>query len=76
MNIRIQSYGTSFNFYVPFFCKAQTEVSRRTKLTTTDGANVYDILEKGLQDLMDMCDVVTEKFIIAREEFSADKMQA
>ena len=38
-------------------------------------ANVYDILEKGLQDLMDMCDVVTEKFTLARDEYRANQMQ-
>ena len=37
---------------------------------------MYDILEKGLQDLMDMCDVVTEKFVIARDEYRADKLEA
>jgi len=30
---------------------------------------VFDVLEKGLQDLMDMLDVVEEKFIIARDNF-------
>jgi DNA-directed RNA polymerase I and III subunit RPAC2 len=57
-------------------CEGKMLLVRRTKLTITDGANVHDILEKGLQDLMDMCDVVTEKFTIARDEFRADKMQA
>jgi DNA-directed RNA polymerase I and III subunit RPAC2 len=33
-------------------------------------------LDKGLQDLMDMCDVVTEKFIVAREEYHNNKMQS
>lgn len=33
-------------------------------------------MDKGLQDLMDMCDVVTEKFIVARDEYRANKMQA
>ena len=36
-----------------------------------DDASVYDVLEKGLNDLMDLCDVVTEKFTIARDEFRA-----
>jgi len=38
--------------------------------------DVFDILEKGLQDLMDMCDVVTEKFTVAREEFHNNQMQS
>lgn len=47
------------------------------KLTRpSDGASVYTVLEKGLQDLMDMCDIVQEKFVIARDEFKADKMQS
>jgi DNA-directed RNA polymerase I and III subunit RPAC2 len=35
---------------------------------------VYDVLDKGLQDLMAMCDVVEEKFITSRDEF-VNKMQ-
>lgn len=33
-----------------------------------DGKNVQDILEKGLDDLMDLCDVVIEKFEEAKTE--------
>jgi DNA-directed RNA polymerase I and III subunit RPAC2 len=36
-----------------------------------DDVNVQDVLEKGLNDLMDMCDVVVEKFEAARDEFKA-----
>jgi hypothetical protein len=39
--------------------------------TRTDGVNVQDVLEKGLNDLMDLCDVVIEKFTISRDEFKA-----
>ena len=35
----------------------------------TDGTTVYDALEKGLDDLMDLCDVVTEEFTEARDRF-------
>lgn len=31
--------------------------------------NVYDILDKGLDDLADLCDVVTEKFEEATRTF-------
>jgi DNA-directed RNA polymerase I and III subunit RPAC2 len=31
---------------------------------------VYTVLEKGLDDLVAMCDVVEEKFIDAREELA------
>jgi len=30
---------------------------------------VYQVLEKGLEDLMNMCDVVTDKFTVSREDF-------
>jgi DNA-directed RNA polymerase I and III subunit RPAC2 len=39
----------------------------------TDEVNVYDVLEKGLNDLMDLCDVVVDKFTISRDEFNASK---
>ena len=35
-----------------------------------DGTTVYDALEKGLGDLKDLCDVVLEKFVAARDDFS------
>jgi DNA-directed RNA polymerase I and III subunit RPAC2 len=35
---------------------------------------VYSVLDKGLKDLEDMCDVITEKFEEARAE-KADKME-
>ena len=34
-----------------------------------DKVNVQDILEKGLDDLSDLCDVVVEKFEAARAEY-------
>lgn len=36
-----------------------------------DNVNVYSVLEKGLSDLMDLCDVVSEKFVVARDAFYA-----
>lgn len=39
----------------------------------TDEVNVYDVLEKGLSDLMDLCDVVVDKFTVSRDEFNASK---
>lgn len=41
--------------------------------SSLDEVNVYDVLEKGLNDLMDMCDVVVDKFTIARDNFNATK---
>jgi DNA-directed RNA polymerase I and III subunit RPAC2 len=37
----------------------------------TDNVNVQDVLEKGLNDLMELCDVVVEKFEGAQMEFKA-----
>lgn len=39
----------------------------------TDDVNVYDVLEKGLNDLMDLCDVVVDKFTVSRDAFNASK---
>jgi DNA-directed RNA polymerase I and III subunit RPAC2 len=39
--------------------------------TGIDEVNVHDVLEKGLNDLMDMCDVVIEKFDAARDRFKS-----
>ena len=39
-----------------------------------DNATVYDVLEKGLDDLSDLCDVVMDKVSAAREEFNANRM--
>lgn len=41
----------------------------------TDNVSAYSVLEKGLADLMDLCDVVTDKFVIARDEFYANRQQ-
>lgn len=38
-----------------------------------ENTTVYDVLEKGLNDLMGLCDVITEKFTIARDEFNVEK---
>jgi DNA-directed RNA polymerase I and III subunit RPAC2 len=37
----------------------------------TEGTTALDALEKGLDDLMDLCDVVIDKFIVAQEEYAA-----
>ncbi|KAI4268636.1 MAG: hypothetical protein L6R38_007780 [Xanthoria sp. 2 TBL-2021] len=40
-------------------------------IQTYEGTTVYEALEKGLVDLMDLCDVVTTKFTDARDDFAA-----
>jgi DNA-directed RNA polymerase I and III subunit RPAC2 len=64
MNLRIQTYGRSY-------------MQNCLDLTTnnlSDGVSVYTVLEKGLEDLMAMCDVVEQKFTIARDDF-VNKME-
>ena len=36
---------------------------------------MWEALQKGLDDLVDLCDVVEEKFIAARDEFNAERME-
>lgn len=38
-----------------------------------DDISVYDVLEQGLDDLAELCDVVIDKFTVARDEFNARK---
>jgi len=38
------------------------------RIQTYDDVSVHDVLEKGLKDLSDLCDVVLEKFEVARSE--------
>ena len=59
MNLRIQTYGRSYY--------ARLWPHEVFKLTITDDVNVQDVLEKGLNDLMDLCDVVLDKFVEARD---------
>jgi len=41
------------------------------RIQTWDNVSVYDVLRKGLSDLTDLCDVVEDKFTVARNEFNA-----
>ncbi|TKX22258.1 DNA-directed RNA polymerases I and III subunit RPAC2 [Elsinoe australis] len=53
-----------------------SEERMNLRIQTWDEVSVYDVLEKGLQDLADLCDVVIDKFTIAREEFNAANPRA
>lgn len=59
MNLRIQTYGKS-----AWPCGSWLPANE-----IIDNVSVYQVLEKGLEDLMNMCDVVTDKFTVSREEF-------
>lgn len=37
-----------------------------------DSTTALEALEKGFNDLMDLCDVVTEKFTAARDQFNEE----
>ena len=63
MNIRIQTYG----LWLPTDARALWNAANMS----IEGTTVYDVLEKGFDDLMGLCDVVTEKFTEARDDFNA-----
>ncbi|KAJ5753717.1 uncharacterized protein N7511_007870 [Penicillium nucicola] len=49
------------------------------RIQTTDATTALEALEKGFNDLMDLCDVVTEKFTTARDQYneeSGNRMEA
>ncbi|OMP89087.1 DNA-directed RNA polymerases I and III subunit RPAC2 [Diplodia seriata] len=48
-----------------------SENKMNLRIQTYDEVSVYDVLEKGLDDLAELCDVVIDKFTISRDEFSA-----
>ena len=37
----------------------------------SDGTTAFDALNKGLDDLMDLCDVVVDKFTLARQDYAS-----
>ncbi|EYE90545.1 DNA-directed RNA polymerase core subunit RPC19 [Aspergillus ruber CBS 135680] len=54
-----------------------SEQKMNLRIQTTDETTATDALQKGLDDLMDLCDVVTDKFTTSRDAFNAaeaDKM--
>ena len=63
MNLRIQTYG---------MCGAILLHSVPDTFHT-DGTSVYDALEKGFDDLMGLCDVVIDNFMVARDDWNATK---
>ncbi|KAJ9482000.1 hypothetical protein VN97_g11456 [Penicillium thymicola] len=42
------------------------------RIQTNDTTTALEALEKGFNDLMDLCDVVTEKFTTSRDQFNAE----
>ncbi|KAL6713079.1 RNA polymerase subunit AC19 [Lecanora helva] len=48
-----------------------SEAKMNIRIQTYEGTTVYDALEKGFDDLVDLCDVVIDKFTAARDDFDA-----
>ncbi|KAL2263671.1 hypothetical protein VTK26DRAFT_5702 [Humicola hyalothermophila] len=48
-----------------------SEAKMNVRIQTFEGTTAIQALEKGLRDLQDLCDVVSDKFIEAREKFAA-----
>lgn len=56
-----------------------SETKMNLRIQTYDTTNAVEALEKGLNTVMDLCDVVTDKFTASRDAFNAseaDKMKA
>ncbi|BAE61840.1 DNA-directed RNA polymerase [Aspergillus flavus] len=56
-----------------------SETKMNLRIQTYDTTNAVEALEKGLDSLMDLCDVVTDKFTASRDAFNAseaDKMNS
>ncbi|KAI9881356.1 MAG: RNA polymerase subunit AC19 [Pleopsidium flavum] len=50
-----------------------SEAKMNVRIQTYDGTTAYDALEKGFDDLMDLCDAVADKFTAARDAHAAKK---
>ncbi|RMJ24615.1 hypothetical protein PHISP_04534 [Aspergillus sp. HF37] len=56
-----------------------SEHKMNLRIQTYENTTAFEALEKGFNDLMDLCDVVSDKFASARDAFNAaeaDKMTA
>lgn len=63
MNVRIQTFGECY----------KSRLRKLIGLTNDrlEGTTAIQALQKGLQDLQELCDIVTDKFIDARERYAA-----
>ncbi|KAJ9626653.1 uncharacterized protein PV06_00066 [Exophiala oligosperma] len=52
---------------------SETKMNIRIQTWEDTRTTAVDALRKGLVDMMDACDVITEKFTQARDEFDAQK---
>ncbi|OJD20782.1 hypothetical protein ACJ73_07885 [Blastomyces percursus] len=52
-----------------------SEAKMNLRIQTYDTTNVFAVLEKGFDDLMDLCDAVTEAFVEAKNAFGETQSQ-
>ncbi|KAK3692406.1 DNA-directed RNA polymerase [Podospora appendiculata] len=52
-----------------------SEDRMNVRIQTYEGTTAIQVLEKGLRDIQELCDVVTDKFLVARKDF-ADQMSS
>lgn len=73
MNIRIQTYGMCQHLSDPVGRTrrrtGQAKINGPIANGNSVGTTAFEALEKGLDDLMDVCDVVTDKFTEAKANF-------
>ncbi|KAL2171050.1 hypothetical protein VTG60DRAFT_3898 [Thermothelomyces hinnuleus] len=48
-----------------------SEAKMNVRIQTFEGTTAIEVLQKGLRDLQELCDIVTDKFIDARDRFAA-----
>lgn len=70
MNVRIQTYSTSF--YREWLVSSSNSVYYNIWPFSIGPYTPRQALAKGLDDLVALCDVVTEKFVEARENVMND----
>lgn len=46
-----------------------SEPKMNVRIQTWEGTTAIQALEKGLRDIQELCDVVTDKFLVARKDF-------
>ncbi|KAK1826948.1 hypothetical protein QBC39DRAFT_363222 [Podospora conica] len=50
-----------------------SEPKMNVRIQTYEGTTAIEALEKGLRDIQELCDVVSDKFVAARDEFKAQQ---
>ncbi|KAK4639417.1 RNA polymerase subunit AC19 [Podospora bellae-mahoneyi] len=53
-----------------------SEAKMNVRIQTFEGTTAIEALEKGLRDIQELCDVVTDKFVAAADDFEKKKAAA